>query len=102
MRWQNDKKVVVHKTEMGIHKAVEKNKATAINNDVVRCRMTDINPNYQFFCEQIDRQRWLIDNAKKLTEEERIKLWDNVRNKLMADVELDELYYSVKKRMVAE
>ena len=69
--------------------------------------LTDINPNYikphyKFFCEQIDRQRWLIDNTKKLTEEERIKLWDNMRNKLMADVELDELYYEVQKRVVAE
>ena len=64
--------------------------------------MTDIKPRYKFICDQVDRRRWLIDNAKMLTKEERIKLWDNMRNKLMADVELDELYYAVHKRVVAE
>ena len=40
MRWQNDKKFVAHKTEMGIHQTMEKNKATATDNEsVVRCRM---------------------------------------------------------------
>ena len=40
VRWQNDKKFVAHKTEMGIHQTMEKNKATATDNEsVVRCRM---------------------------------------------------------------
>ena len=32
---QNDKKFVAHKTEMGIHQTMEKNKATATDNESV-------------------------------------------------------------------
>jgi len=60
--------------------------------------MTDIKPNYVFICEQADRQKWLIDNAYLLTNEEKKKLWDNLGNIFSADVELDDLYYAVRKR----
>ena len=63
--------------------------------------MTDkeCKPNYKYACEKADKQMWLHNHQKNMTNEEHKEYWDLVRAILYAETDMDVLYDKIKKRV---
>ena len=61
--------------------------------------MTECKPNYKNICDRADRQMWLKDHEKNMTDEEHEEFWNLMRTIIIAEVDMDNLYEKIKKRV---